>query len=310
MVRKIGSGATANVYLGIHEKTFMSVAIKLLRKECKSDTHRKMFETEASLCGRMEHPNIVGIHEARLDAEDGSYLVMEYVDGESLDKFGKPDTLLPIDAVIDAIGQAAEALKHASGQGVIHRDVKPDNLIRTADGLVKLTDFGCAITNEPNTKPIGVAGSLSYMSPEQLTGKPLNYQSDIYALGAVFYRLLTGRYSFDADTAESAVFEILNKPHIPVESRRRGVPKELTDIIDRALQKKPENRHASWDTFIQEIAAARTAMRTKYDADFDLLRGFSETTQLQYLTDTREIATTRGFAATKEIPVRPPGDRG
>jgi len=290
VVRKIGSGATSNVYLAIHEKTFISVAIKLLRRECKSDTHKQMFATEASLCGRLDHPNIVGIYDADLNAEDGAYLVLEYIDGDSLDKFGKPDTLLPIDAVIDAIGQSAEALKHASSKGIVHRDVKPDNLIRTAEGQVKLTDFGCAITGQPDASPIGVAGSVAYMSPEQLTGKPLNHQSDIYALGAVFYRLLTGRYAFDSDTTDAAVHEILHKPHIPVGARRQGIPKELTGIIDRALQKKPEDRHESWDEFIKEIDLARAAMRTKYDYDYDMLRGFSETTLSQYLADTRELA--------------------
>ena len=301
MVRKIGSGATSNVYLAIHEKTFVSVAIKLLRRECNSDTHKQMFATEASLSGHMDHPNIVGIHKADLNAEDGSYLVLEYIDGDSMDKFGKPETLLPIDAVIDAIQQAAEALKHASSKGVIHRDVKPDNLIRTAEGQVKLTDFGCAITGQPNASPIGVAGSVAYMSPEQLTGKPLNYQSDIYALGAVFYRLLTGRYAFDADTTDSAVQEILHKPHIPVGVRRQGIPRELTDVIDRALQKKPEDRHESWDEFIKEIGEAKTAMRTKYDYDFDMLRGFSETTRSQYLADTRELVATRELAARTQV---------
>ena len=300
MVRKIGSGATSNVYLAIHEKTFVSVAIKLLRRECNSDSHKQMFATEASLCGRMDHPNIVSIYEADLKAEGGAYLVLEYIEGESLDKFGKPDSLLPIDAVIDVIGQAAEALKHASSKGIIHRDVKPDNLIRSADGRVKLTDFGCAITDQANASPIRVAGSMAYMSPEQITGKPLNHQSDIYALGAVFYRLLTGRYSFDADTTESAVHEILNKSHIPVEARRQGIPKELAGIVNRALQKKPGDRQASWDEFIREIDAARTAMRTKYDYDYDMLRGFSETTLSRYLADTRELAATREFAARSQ----------
>lgn len=259
-----------------------------------------MFATEASLCGRMDHPNVVGIQDADLKAEDGAYLVLEYVDGDSMDKFAKPDTLLPIDAVIDAIRQAAEGLKHASSKGIIHRDVKPDNLIRTAEGQVKLTDFGCAITGQPDVSPIRVAGSVAYMSPEQLTGKPLNHQSDIYALGAVFYRLLTGRYSFDGDTTESAVHEILHKPHIPVEARRQGIPRELTGIIDRALQKKPEDRHESWDAFIREVDEARTAMRTKYDYDFDMLRGFSETTMSQYLADTRELVATRELAARSQ----------
>jgi len=288
VVKKIGSGATANVYLAIHEKTFVSVAIKLLRRECNAETHKQMFETEASLCGHLDHPNIVEIYEANLNAEDGAFLVLEFIDGDSLDKFATPDALLPVDVVIDAMRQSAEALKHASTKGVIHRDVKPGNLIRTAAGQVKLTDFGCAITGQPNTPPIGVAGSMAYMSPEQLTGKPLNYQSDIYALGVVFYRLLTGHYSFDADTPETANQAILNKPHIPVESRRQGIPKEVTRIIDRALQKKPEQRHESWDEFIKQIDLACEAMYAKYNYDYDILRGFSETTMSQYLANTTE----------------------
>jgi serine/threonine-protein kinase len=239
----------------------------------------------------------VGIHNADLNSAEGAYLVLEYIDGDSLDKFGKPDTLLPIDTVIDAIRQAAEGLRHASGMGIIHRDVKPDNLIRTVDGKVKLTDFGCAITGKPGVAPIGVAGSVAYMSPEQLTGKPLNLRSDIYALGAVFYRLLTGRYSFDADNPEMAVREILHQPHIPVETRRQGIPNELIRIINRALEKKPVDRHDTWEEFIADIDYAQRAMRTKYDYDFDLLRGFSETTQSQYLANTRELAASRVLAA-------------
>jgi serine/threonine protein kinase len=304
VVRKIGFGATSNVYLAIHEKTFASVAIKLLRKECASDSFRQMFATEASLCGKLDHPNVVSIYDADLKAKEGAYLVLEYINGDSLEKFGTAETLLPIDAVIDTIRQSAEALKHVSGHGIIHRDVKPDNLIRTAEGQVKLTDFGCALTGQLNASPIGVVGSVAYMSPEQLTGKPLSLHSDIYALGAVFYRLLTGRYSFDSDTPLSAVDEILNMPPVPVEARRQGIPKEVTWIIDRALQKDPEDRHQSWDEFILEISGAQTAMRTQYDYDFDMLRGFSESTQSEYLAVTRELAASRELVATRELALR------
>jgi serine/threonine protein kinase len=291
VVREIGVGATSNVYLGIHKKTLVSVAIKLLSKECNSDIHRQMFRTEASLCGRMNHPNIVHLYEANLDAEEGAYLVMEYIEGKSLDKFARYDNLLHMDAAIDSIGQSAKALRYASGLGIIHRDVKPDNIIRTSTGLVKLTDFGCAITNEPDAAPpIPVAGSVSYMSPEQITGKPLNHQSDMYSLGAVFYRLLTGYYTFEADSVETAVQQILNHPHIPINDRRRGIPKELSDLIDRSLRKKPEDRHANWDEFIQELREAQEAIRSRYDYDLDMLRGFSDATLALYLTETRELA--------------------
>jgi serine/threonine protein kinase len=294
VVRQIGSGATSNVYLGVHEETFASVAIKLLREECKSDVHKQMFVTEASLCGLLDHPNIVCIHKADLEAEEGAYLIMEYIDGDSLDKFSKPKTLLPIDFAIDAIKQAAEALRHTSEKGIVHRDVKPDNLIRSATGHVKLSDFGCAITNGPNAAPIPVAGSVAYMSPEQLTAKTLDQQSDIYSLGAVFYRLLTGYYSFDAFNAEDAVQKILKHPHVSVESRRQGIPRELSSIIDKALEKNPEDRHKTWDEFIHEIEQAQLAMRTKYDYDYDMLRGFCDVTLKQYLSDTKDLPAQSG----------------
>jgi serine/threonine protein kinase len=297
VVRKIGSGATSNVYLAIHEKTLVSVAVKVLRRECHSDVHKQMFATEAALAGRMDHPNIVSIHHADLGAEEGAYLVLEYVKGESMDKYRKPETLLSIDAVVDAIEQSGQALKYASGKGIVHRDVKPDNLMRTADGHVKLSDFGCAVVEDAEARPLVVAGSVAYMSPEQLTGRPLSFKSDIYALGAVFYRLLTGRYSFDADTPDEAAHKILRNPHIPVEARRKGVPRELTDLIDRALQKRPEDRHGSWDEFIGEIGQARLALHAKYDYDYDMLRGFSDSTLSQYLADTRELAIRRELAA-------------
>jgi eukaryotic-like serine/threonine-protein kinase len=238
----------------------------------------------------MNHPNIVHIYEANLSAEEGAYLVMEYIDGNSLDKFARYDNLLHIDAAIDPIGQSAKVLRHASSLGIVHRDVKPDNIIRTSAGLVKLTDFGCAITSEPKAAPIPVAGSVSYISPEQLTGKPLNFQSDLYALGTVRYRLLTGRYTFEADSVEAAIQQILNRPHIPIGDRRKGIPKELSDLVDRALRKNPQDRHASWDEFIQELREAQEVVHTKYDSDLDMLRGFSEATRSLYLTETRELA--------------------
>jgi serine/threonine protein kinase len=306
VVRKIGSGATSNVYLAIHEKTLVSAAIKVLRRECHSDVHKQMFATEAALCGRLDHPNIISIHHADLGAEEGAYLVLEYVKGESMDKYRKPETLLSIDAVVDAIEQSAQALKYASAQGIVHRDVKPDNLMRTAEGRVKLSDFGCAVVGDLEARPLVIAGSVGYMSPEQLTGRPLSFRSDIYALGTVFYRLLTGRYTFDADTPDEAARTILRNPPVPVEARRKGVPRELTELIARALQKQPEDRHSSWDEFIGEIGLARQALRTKYDYDYDMLRGFSENTLSQYLADTRELAVRRELAARAGIDEKNP----
>ncbi len=259
IVREIGAGATSNVFLGLHAKTLSAAAIKQLSLQCASPQHRQMFATEASLCGKMEHPNIVDMYGANLDDPSGPYLVMEYVNGDSLDKFDSPDTLLPIETVIDVMRQSAEALRHASSLGVIHRDVKPGNIIIRKDGRVKIADFGCAITSDPRGTVLPIAGSLPYMSPEQLEGKPLGPQSDIYSLGVVFYRLLTGHYPFamgDDQTAQTYARKILMTRHASVSTHRKDVPAQIAKFVDKALQKKLEDRHASWYEFLDDLHRA------------------------------------------------------
>jgi eukaryotic-like serine/threonine-protein kinase len=270
IVREIGAGATSNVYLGIHSDTMSAVAIKQLSPQCTSPSHRQMFATESSLCGKMEHPNIVSLYGADLDAPNGPYLLMEYVDGNSLDKFDTPETLLSIETVIDVMRQSAEALRHASSLGIIHRDVKPGNIIIRKDGRVKIADFGCAITNAAEGALVSVAGSLPYMSPEQIEGKPLNQQADIYSLGAVFYRLLTGHYPFeigDGQTAQSYVRKVLKTAHTSISAYRQDVPAEIVKLVDRSLQRKLNKRHASWDEFLECLNRASMA---KYAEDEQL----------------------------------------
>ncbi len=258
IVREIGAGATSNVFLGIHARTLAAAAIKQLSPQFTSPSHRQMFATEASLCGKMDHPNIVNMYGADMNA-DSPYLVMEYVDGTSLDKFDAPDTLLPIETVIDVMRQSAEALRYASRLGIIHRDVKPGNIIIRKDGRVKIADFGCAITSEPDKQVVAIAGSLPYMSPEQLEGKSLGPQSDIYSLGVVFYRLLTGHYPFDMgndQTARTYARKILNAKYTPITAHRMDVPPGIVRFVDQALQKKLESRHASWEEYLDRLHRA------------------------------------------------------
>jgi serine/threonine protein kinase len=264
IVREIGAGATSNVFLGIHVRTLAAAAIKQLSPQFTSASHRDMFATEASLCGKMSHPNIVDMYGAEMSPGESPYLVMEYVDGSSLDKFDSPDTLLPMETVIDVMRQSAEALGYASRLGVIHRDVKPGNIIIRKDGRVKIADFGCALTSEPNKAVVAIAGSLPYMSPEQLEGKPLGPQSDIYSLGVVFYRLLTGHYPFalgDDQTARTYARRILTGKYTPLASHRKDVPAGIAAFVDLALQKKQAERLASWDEFLAQL---HTASREKY----------------------------------------------
>jgi eukaryotic-like serine/threonine-protein kinase len=274
IVREIGAGATSNVFLGIHVRTLAAAAIKQLSPQFTSAAHREMFATEASLCGKMAHPNIVDMYGAEMGAGESPYLVMEYVDGNSLDKFDSPETLLPIETVIDVMRQSAEALRYASRLGIVHRDVKPGNIIVRKDGRVKMADFGCAITSEPNKAVVAIAGSLPYMSPEQLQGEALGPQSDIYSLGVVFYRLLTGHYPFamgDDQTARTYARKILAGRYAPVDAHRPDVPAGIKKFLDRALRTSPTERLTSWDEFLEQL---HRASREKYAENEKLVLGW------------------------------------
>lgn len=276
IVRQLGDGATSSVYLGMHEESLATVALKQFKKVFQSDVHKKMFLTEVELGKKLRHRNIVHVLEAHLTEKTGAYLVMEYAHGVSLDQHHNPETLLPVRVVLSTVEQIANALRYAAEQGIVHRDVKPANIILMANGTAKLTDFGCAVpTNELGT---AVAGSLAYMSPEQLEGQPLDQRADIYALGAVMYRLLTGHNTFEADTPFDARIAILNFPITPIETYRKDFPKELAAVIERAMSKDPAGRYATWEEFIRDFGKAAHAIRMS-DYDVDLFRGFSMSTQ-------------------------------
>ncbi len=257
-------------------ESLATVAIKQFKKVFQSDVHKKMFLTEVELGKKMRHKNIVHVLEAHLTDQTGAYLVMEYANGVSLDRHHKADTLLPIKTVLSIIEQIANALRYAAKLGIVHRDVKPANIIMMPNGTAKLTDFGCAVSS----RELGseVAGSLAYMSPEQLEGEPLDQRADIYSLGAVMYRLFTGKNTFEADNPFDARIAILNFPITPVERYRKDFPKALSEVIERAMRKSPAQRYEDWDEFIHDFGEAAHAVRMS-DCDEDLYRGFSMSTQ-------------------------------
>ncbi len=290
IVHQLGEGATSNVYLAMRDVSLSSVAIKQLRKGCQTDLHKAMFATEVELGHKMHHKNIVHVQEADLQEKSGAYMVMEYINGDPLDKHEHDASLLPLNTVISVIEQIAGALRYAANRGVVHRDVKPGNIILMPNGTAKLADFGCAI---PLSKMGAVvAGSLAYMSPEQMEGKPLDQRADIYSLGAVLYRLLTGKHTFEEDNPFDARIAILNFPIIPIEKYRKGLPKELIGIINRSLEKNAENRYADWDEFLRAFGDAAHVIRLS-DYDMDLYRGFSMSTQSEL---SRNMESDREFS--------------
>jgi len=198
IINKIGKGSTGDVYLSHDPYYRRDVAIKVYNIEEDADADRakvsrKMFFNEAHMVGMLQHPNIMPIYDA--GEEDGKYYVVtEHIQGaRTLAAYCRPDNLLRVDDVVEIIYKCAKALHYAHGRGVIHRDIKPSNVMLTIDNDVRIIDFGIAIVTDSEVSRIeGIAGSPSYMSPEQVQSEELTNRSDLYSLGAVMYELLTG----------------------------------------------------------------------------------------------------------------------
>jgi serine/threonine protein kinase len=261
LVRKLGSGATSTVYLALDQFNNQQVALKLfnpasLRNAVNVNAYRKLLLTEASLAGRLSHPHIVKIYDAVLDGES-NYMVMEYVEGETLEKYTKVDRLLPFNTVAEIIYKCGNALEYAQQHGVIHRDIKPANILMQREGDIKIADFGSALIENPHvsqqmTQVAGV-GSPAYMSPEQIKEEPLTHQTDIYSLGVTLYVLLTGKMPFHADNSYSLLYQIMhNDPPAP-RTLRPDIPQELEAIVQHAMRKDLSQRYPTWGEFTCDL---------------------------------------------------------
>ncbi|GIX21252.1 MAG: hypothetical protein KatS3mg121_0035 [Gammaproteobacteria bacterium] len=247
--RELGKGAMGVVYLGRDPKINRIVAIKTLALSQEFDEDelaevKARFFREAETAGRLNHPNIVTIYDAG-EEHDLAYIAMEFLDGHDLGRYTKRDRLLPLPEVIRILQKAAEALDYAHRQNVVHRDVKPANVMYNPDtGLVKLTDFGIArITDSSRTKTGMVLGTPSYMSPEQLAGKKVDGRSDIFSLGVMFFQMVTGDLPFKADSMAALLYKIANEPHPSVLDLNPELPPLTEVIIAKAMEKNPDDRY-------------------------------------------------------------------
>src|SRR5262245_15476573 len=189
IIKEIGKGATSAVYQAYDPFQNRQVAVKVVFPEALVDEehgkrYRKLFITESSLAGRLSHPHIVAIYDA-VAGDDLSYIVMEYVEGTTLEQYSRYDQLLPIQTVVEICYKCARALDYAAKQGVIHRDIKPANILMTGESDIKISDFGAALTQLSETTQVSGVGSPAYMSPEQVKELPLTHQTDIFSLGVV-----------------------------------------------------------------------------------------------------------------------------
>jgi serine/threonine protein kinase len=261
------------------------VAIKLfdldeLNNPTFAKARRKLLLTEASLAGKLSHPHIVKVFDAVMDGTV-NYIVMEYVDGKTLDFHTSADNLLPYSTLAEIAYKCCKALEHAQQQGVIHRDIKPANILLQGQSDIKISDFGAAIIfNQQTTTQVVGVGSPAYMSPEQVNEQALTHQTDIYSLGVTIYQLLTGKLPFDASNNYSLIYQIVNGEPQPLRGLRPEVPPELEAIVMRAMQKDLSLRYQEWSEFAQDLVdffSSNVMTHTEiYDMEkFDILRSLS-----------------------------------
>jgi len=267
ILREIGSGATSRVYLARDPFADREVAIKVFLFDPHADPHsermlHKAFVAEASLAGKLNHPHIVDILDAVVEP-DHSYLVMEYVPGETLEAHADVSTLLPLNKVVEIIFKCIRALEYAFQHGVIHRDIKPGNILLSQYGETKVGDFGASFQQRlgHETTQITGVGSPAYMSPEQIRMEALTHQTDIYSLGVTMYRLLTGRLPYQASTQAALTYAILNTvPPCPA-TLRPDLPPLLDQIVMKAINKDPKERYKSWLDFGKDLSQAFVSLR-------------------------------------------------
>jgi serine/threonine protein kinase len=284
IISELGRGGTSTVYLALDPFNNQQVAIKLfdfggLHGTAVPRAQRKLVLTEASLVGKLNHPHIVKVFDATLE-DDLNYMVMEYVQGETLAYYTEAARMLAFDTIAEIIYKCCKALEYAERQGVIHRDIKPANILRCGQSDIKISDFGAAIIlNQQTTQVIGL-GSPAYMSPEQIDEQPLTHQTDIYSLGVTMYQLLTGKLPFKVSSGYSLIYHIMNVEPRPARSLRPEIPPELEAITQRAMQKDLAKRYQTWEEFANDLVcffSSSTAPQTEiFDTEkFNILRSLS-----------------------------------
>ena len=257
--RHLGSGATSEVYLCHDTFAKRNVAVKLVSTSLFNDPERgklykKLFVTEASLAGKLQHPHICQIYDA-VAADDLHYIVMEYVDGGTLEKFCAPGHLLPIDKVVEIVFKCTRALEFAHKMGITHRDIKPANILYAGETDVKISDFGAALIATGDSTQVSAIGSPAYMSPQQVKEHPLDHRTDIYSMGVVMYHLLAGRLPFQASNNFSLIYQITGVEPQPPSAYRPEIPQAIDDIVRRAMARDLERRYAEWEEFSADLAA-------------------------------------------------------
>ncbi len=274
IISTIGKGGMGEVFLAQDTKLDRKVALKILPPEFAEDADRmSRFVREAKSASALNHPNIITIHE--IGESDGTHFIAtEFIEGETLSKHLKGENV-SLKTVLDIATQIASALQTAHSAGIVHRDIKPDNVMIRQDGLAKILDFGIAKLSEspksvgeedataiqkPSTSPGMIIGTANYMSPEQAKGKEIDARSDIFSFGIVFYEMLTGKRAFEGETALESISSILKDEPKPISQFLPEVPKEIERIVSKTLRKDREERYQTAKDLVIDLKDAKQSL--------------------------------------------------
>ena len=278
IVSELGQGAMGIVYKAKDPLIDRVVAIKTINLGLALDEKEEYegrFYQEAKAAGRLNHPNIVTIYDVGKSG-DVAYIAMEFLQGRELRDIMNDDGLLPVDQVLDIAAQVAQGLAYAHEHDIVHRDVKPSNIMVVRDGHAKLTDFGIArmASSAVHTQTGMVLGSPKYMSPEQVLGKALDQRSDIFSLGVMLYEMLTGESPFNGENVNAIMYQTLNAVPTPPSTLNPAVPDMANFILAKALAKKLEDRYQNAKDFSADLRACRdTLPRSGKPIDISQLSG-------------------------------------
>ena len=315
VVRELGRGAMGIVYLAEDTQLARQVALKMIAlsgTDPERDQHEARFRQEARAAGGVTHPAIVTIYDAGREG-DVAFIAMELVEGRELRELIREGSIPPARA-IELAALVADGLAYAHERGVIHRDIKPGNIMVLADGRVKVMDFGIARLRSPTVKTqTGVLlGSPQYMSPEQISGNEVDGRADVFSLGVVLYEMLTGVRPFDAADLSQVLFWVVNMPAKAPSERRPGLPAVVDYIVARAMRKKPADRYATAAEFaddlrrcLAEVEAAQPAMAARAgDGDTVPMDGAAlpRSAERMELRPSREFDAADGLARLSVMP--------